>query len=648
MKEENGIYCIFSAIGMFIWLLLSPMFLSSNSVIYFGGLFIFLATYLGQYYLINDSFYTGISSLVPRKMRNVIFFLFLIWAVCSYIYEYEYDSFQVKNYARHQVPAYVYFVLLIIISYFAIQLAYSDNLAKNWSKLIRVSLSFLVMYLQGIFLYNPNIFGGSEENMNLLHIDAYTTSIINASKGVPYTDTMNSIYGRYGIFYVIPVKLVNFFVHNKWIAVTVCVALVGALTYGIICYLLNVLIRNDFIFFLAVLASCVPGFVMIGHHSYEVYYQGFPHRILAQMIPLLCCFFLVKYEEKKWIRAICWVAMSLNLLWNLEIGIIGLIVWIICDSYQACKHVGWKGITLFKELIFVFLAFFGAYIVLWNYNFFIGDVATPVRVFLFPFIRNSSIEGIDGNSVFQNISESLYTRQYNGAFEGGFIFLIIFMAVISVGVIRLIKRELTEKEILIFVSSILGIESYFYHVSHDNFFTNHIFIVIGILVIAAIADYFSRIHSTKQMESNLNSILFYVAIIILVGLSIDSMSSLPTKYSRVEASIWKTEEAEKFAEEMLYSISEDTLCIGEGMPQVCAYAGFDPKIETSDMPDASNEVLLYLKEMIENNKCKYILVSKINEKYIPSCYEFVKEYVYMYNTAYTYSYYELSDVALGE
>lgn len=634
MKEENGIYCIFSAIGMFIWLLLSPMFLGSNSVIYFGGLFIFLATYLGQYYLINDSFYTGISSLVPRKMRNVIFFLFLIWAVCSYIYEYEYDSFQVKNYARHQIPAYVYFVLLIIISYFAIQLAYSDNLAKNWSKLIRVSLSFLVMYLQGIFLYNPNIFGGSEENMNLLHIDAYTTSIINASKGVPYTDTMNSIYGRYGIFYVIPVKLINFFVHNKWIAVTICISLVGVLAYGIICYLLNDLIKNDFIFFMALIASCVPTFQMIGHHSYAVYYQGFPHRILAQMISLLCCYIAIKNKgrEKKWVYCMCWGLNSLCILWSLEIGLIGLIIWLICDTYLHCSASGWKIVLIVKELMYTFFTIAVSYIILFGYNFICGVKSTPLRVFLFPFVKNMTLEGIDDKSTFQNLSESMYSRQYNGALEGGFIFIVIFLSIICILLFKYLKTQMTDNELFIFVLAGLGLECYFYHVSHDNFFTNFIFINVGVLAVALLLDYYVNRNEAKNS-------MIYITSTILVIMCLASLSSLPAKYSGVKNSIWITEEAERFANEMVYSVPDDTLCIGEGMPQICAYTGYNPKIEISDFPDFPIESVLHLKKEIDSNKYNHILISEINKEYISDQYELIKEYKYMYNTAYTYLYY---------
>ena len=54
----------------------------------------------------------------------------------------------------------------------------------------------------------PNIFGRSEAGDHF-HAHAYYNSVYNVYQGLPYTDTMTSIYGHYGLLFKIPMKLVG-------------------------------------------------------------------------------------------------------------------------------------------------------------------------------------------------------------------------------------------------------------------------------------------------------------------------------------------------------------------------------------------------------------------------------------------------------
>ena len=70
--------------------------------------------------------------------------------------------------------------------------------------LIYAVLTILIFYCMD----TPNIFGRAEAGDHF-HAHAYYNSVYNVYQGLPYTDTMTSIYGHYGLLFKIPMKLVG-------------------------------------------------------------------------------------------------------------------------------------------------------------------------------------------------------------------------------------------------------------------------------------------------------------------------------------------------------------------------------------------------------------------------------------------------------
>ena len=128
-------------------------------------------------------------------------------------------------YFRHLVNGKLYFFLLltfIFLIYIVLK-----NVSLNSRK--KILLIYVMAILMSILLFTPNPFldgfGG------IYHIHAYENSIYNVLQGQPYYLENTSIYGHYGLFFYLPVKLLNIFGVDIVVAINITVVLAGTISF---------------------------------------------------------------------------------------------------------------------------------------------------------------------------------------------------------------------------------------------------------------------------------------------------------------------------------------------------------------------------------------------------------------------------------
>ena len=183
------------------------------------------------------------------------------------------------KYGWHTQPLAV--MILLFLAELAVFFWLYENLSLTEKKgewiiwLTYAALVVLIFYC----MYTPNIYGRGEQGDNY-HAHAYFNSVYNVYQGVPYTHNVTSIYGHYGLFFKIPMKLV----HGDFRAFVLMMAGLGALTYIGAFLVLQMLVRSRILRVIAAFALAFPVLGMRGGYYWQVLCQLAQHA-LRRKIP---------------------------------------------------------------------------------------------------------------------------------------------------------------------------------------------------------------------------------------------------------------------------------------------------------------------------------------------------------------------------
>ena len=699
-SEEKINHCfafLISSLLVFVFQYICDFKEADNIITYICSCAIFIAFYFGSFRVF--SFFMRRFKYQEKKnvKVNLCFCLFLclgafIWMYISYAYEISKYSYYTKDYIRHQLPSYLWFFFLFLGSILIFSFARNVVFSFNMSRFLRLSIASCFVFLQGKCLYHPNLFRGGEGIQDLLHIDTYTSSIINICNGASYSSVLNSSYGRYAFFYVPIVKFISLFT-NEWFAVSLSISFIGAFMFALFYLLLNFLIKNDIIFFLAVVASGMPTFEMIGHQMYEVYYQVLPHRMLLQIVGLLGIYVVLRRNSIK-NRVIMWFLVAFGLLWNIETGIVLLVVWSLFEIVLMYRERNWRQMVhvFFMDIYAVLFAFLFMNLL----NLAAGGEWQSVGTFFYPFLPSTKysfeehtaiylgvvilfalgsfflprlskkdfvfrvvfwvfssfllIAGLILFGVFKVITSSNYSffgniyssfgETYKGPFSGGYFLSIIFLLIICVNVPRIIKRSISNEQLFSFSCAILGLGCLTYHYECCHTFSLILVMPEAVILFSLIFGKLISHSSEGKIKFNPEYLFAGIIVMFLSCMAFESLAALPTKWRRESESVWVSDGITPFIKDLNENIPEKTLCFGVGIPQVCAYMGRDTGIFLQERSNSTKEATNYLQNVVNDGEFEYIFTNDIegfsgalntpkNRDIIGDKYEEVKSFDYM-------------------
>ena len=112
------------------------------------------------------------------------------------------------RYGWHTQPLWLMtllFILEIVVFFWVYQ---NIKLGKSSGEWLLYLLYGILTVLIFYSMYTPNIFGRGDWS-DSYHAHAYFNSIYNVHWGMPYTGELTSIYGHYGFFWKLPMKLIG-------------------------------------------------------------------------------------------------------------------------------------------------------------------------------------------------------------------------------------------------------------------------------------------------------------------------------------------------------------------------------------------------------------------------------------------------------
>ncbi len=235
--------------------------------------------------------------------------------------------------------------------------------------------------------YYVNLF-----KIDMHHAVAVIESIYNVCDLIPYTKITSGIYGHYGLFFLLPVRLSN----GSPYVIAALIAAAGCMTVAASYYVCHTILSKNW---LRAAAACAGVYEAAVHRGAGPYWQVFPIRELFPM--LLCAYvcWLVRHKKKLWeTKWMCigYLLVSLAILWNTESGIFCLLAFSAAVITQRLQVHQWYER---KQLLFLGkLAFYSAASLLFSiavvnaYNLLCGGKLI-FRAFFIPLFTKGYMDG---------------------------------------------------------------------------------------------------------------------------------------------------------------------------------------------------------------------------------------------------------------
>ena len=560
---------------------------------------------------------------------------------------------------RHRIPISVYYLAIIVVS---IMIIISIRRSNNVSKIYRMSLACFFVYLESMLLVTRYVRG--ETSMEMYHITAYTNSIINVQSRTPYGLEATSIYGHYGILYFLPVAVLRFIGANKWMAVTITIALFGAMAYIAQTMLFNYIFKNDTFYTLAMVCNAV----MHIERNDGIYYQINPHRILFPSLLLLVCYWYINSKQyRRRYEAILWMLVSLSIIWNTETGIVCCGVIAVVTFYMSsCERGRYLFSSLFVKLGLAVFSVLMAYIIPNLYNIVCGGRWNTILEYIYPsgnlfknIIPVSSVDVSDtvGHATstvqasMQFDMQSILETSFGTPFEGYWLYIIVLGGFLFVNFVRLVKFDLPENDIFMAIVSFMGLGVFTYYMNRAT--SSNFAVVIFYLVFVLV--YILETESKQCLIAPINEknlfrdnapqkIIYLLGIVIVSVLCISSVGAMGERLERYEETYNNAEKMHDYLwhyTEILEDIPDDTTIaiVGFDANTIAALLDVNSHVHIRDFEDMTNEGLIKMQDVLEQEDFPYVMVLGLSDgqkEYIPDKYNVFYDYGdndYLYNLA---------------
>lgn len=354
------------------------------------------------------------------------------------------------------------------------------------------------------------------------HVDAYYYPLLKISSGLtPYID-FTPLYGCYSYVFAL---LQNIFNNSSFMFFSIINAILVALVLTNLAIVISKNIKNKAVAFVTTMAMIFLMIIYSFIKNKGPYIQYMPHRVLFNSIILLLINIYLKYRntnKKAVLQILGFLISAFAIFWNIETGIIVLIVWTAFLGYEVLFFNSLKNkntyISIAKILVMAIISLATAYFMVAI----ISYIRTGTLVSMKNMLASQLLFYQDGfNMIKMHLGKPWMILIYT--------YLIgLAITLRKLYFINPEKRILFNKYSMIFTLSILGIGvfSYYQGRSHDDVFASVTY--PGIILIGIFTDILLKrisISKTKKIQIA-NIVIVSINIMFLSLLAMSTISSL--------------------------------------------------------------------------------------------------------------------------
>lgn len=517
-------------------------------------------------------------------------FLFKIYLNENYVYPY----WSAADFIRSKVNKTLYAAIICLLYISFVLISKNSGCSRFWG---RILLGLFVAGLCATLVYAPNPYL-DDEGRGLYHIHAYTNSIINIARLKPFNRYNLSIYGHYALLYLPLVKIFG----NNYTAVAISISVFTFVSYLCTFCVCERTIKNDLCYVITVLAISA---VSVMFYLKAQYYQVVPQRVLFPSITI--CYITLSQQgrfqpKRQWI--IETILGSVALIWNFETGLFSIIT--LTFYHAVCTFHERRSLcrTLAGCLFLAIGNYAVAYLTVNLYNFLTGaETWMSWKRFIYPI--GSDSYSIDALRLPLPTPYTLFSLQ-----------LMIFSVTLVNMVFQLREKrpeEYIRSRILLSCIAVSGLGSLSYFVNRPAY-ANISISCTQMLIIAGIYgdEVMCELRSISFQKRLPRQSIFpasgkSIMLLLVFILAVESVLSVDNAISRRIDMIWNTQARDQFVFEESELISNNTLGMGIGVPELFFQLGRDPGcvlLDWSDMDEVNLEKAL---SVIENHNGDYLI-----------------------------------------
>lgn len=609
MKKNREIICAFTAWILSVCLFLCCFMLpglnaritsmgNSNILIYGMSLILFCVLFIVEMGILSVSKKNSKSFFEHTKVKKTIFWLILLfqvpfWFICVAGETEQLGSVAAKYGWHTQHP-------MIIVTLFATELAVFGWLYANVSVpgrkgewiiwITYIALAVLVFYS----MYTPNIFGRGEQS-DAYHGHAYFNSVYNIYQGMPYTHNVTSIYGHYGLFFKIPMKLV----HGDFKAFVAMIAGIGMITHICAFLILELLVRSRLLRILGALAITFPVLGMRG----GFYWQVWPHRVIFPMLLFLYGAWILKKNRCNGCTGIIGYLICLAaILWNTETGLLLTVAWagLYVSRTLSDKKFSIKKLFLVTAANIAGMAgsLLGAYGFVNLYNILKHSPVNSFEDFLIPLLSDNYMTGV--LHLDMPTSPSAYMAV-----------ITLFLAGTAIGMAGWFIREEEhrwEKD-FVFLISVGSLGCLVYYINRPAYHNLDCITISAVILAAYLGQtglefirkkewkVFEKISFRHVIGSSVGLICTIAVLAMATGTVLQFAQN-----SKIKENYHNVQEFEDFAEQIAAVVPENTPSFGINVPEICSMLHRRTECFTMDFSDmlVRPDSLKELKDQLEH------------------------------------------------